>query len=39
MKCNAPLLCTLTGNLIAERTLEFDNWSAVRTPRANREIC
>lgn len=30
----APHIFTLTGNLLAERTLEFDAWSAGRTQRA-----
>jgi 1-phosphofructokinase len=36
---NAPLphLFTLTGNLLAERTLEFASWQAGRTQRAIRE--
>lgn len=29
-----PHVFTLTGNLLAERTLEFDTWSAGRTQRA-----
>lgn len=33
----APIL-TLTGNLLAERTLEFDHWAAGRTQRARREL-
>lgn len=32
-----PHLFTLTGNLLAERTLEFDSWSAGRTQRAAAE--
>ncbi len=32
-----PHLFTLTGNLLAERTLEFDTWSAGRTQRAAAE--
>lgn len=38
MKRNAPHLYTLTGNLLAERTLKFDHWSPGRTQRANCEI-
>ena len=30
-------LYTLTGNLLAERTLEFDHWSPGRTQRAKRQ--
>ena len=33
----SPHLYTLTGNLLAERTLEFDHWSPGRTQRAKRE--
>lgn len=33
----APHVYTLTGNLLAERTLEFDAWSPGRTQRATRE--
>ncbi|MEY4941235.1 MAG: hypothetical protein RIQ93_2970 [Verrucomicrobiota bacterium] len=33
----APSFFTLTGNLLAERTLEFETWSAGRTHRAARE--
>src|SRR6476619_931135 len=33
----APYLHTLTGNLLAERTLEFETWSAGKTQRAVRE--
>ena len=33
----APHVFTLTGNLLAERTLEFDTWSPGRTQRATRE--
>lgn len=32
-----PQFYTLTGNLLAERTLEFDRWSPGRTQRAVRE--
>ena len=32
-----PRIFTLTGNLLAERTLEFETWSAGRTQRATRE--
>ena len=32
-----PHVFTLTGNLLAERTLEFDHWSPGRTQRARRE--
>src|SRR4051812_33795949 len=32
-----PHIFTLTGNLLAERTLEFDRWSPGRTQRATRE--
>ncbi len=32
-----PHVFTLTGNLLAERTLEFDTWSAGRTQRAAAE--
>jgi 1-phosphofructokinase len=32
-----PHLFTLTGNLLAERTLEFDSWAPGRTQRARRE--
>ncbi len=32
-----PHLFTLTGNLLAERTLEFADWQAGRTQRATRE--
>src|SRR4051812_29478650 len=30
----APHVFTLTGNLLCERTLEFDDWSIGRTQRA-----
>ena len=33
----APHIYTLTGNLLAERTLEFDSWEPGRTARARRE--
>jgi fructose-1-phosphate kinase PfkB-like protein len=33
----APHIFTLTGNLLAERTLEFDSWETGRTVRARRE--
>ncbi len=33
-----PHLFTLTGNLLAERTLEFPDWHAGRTQRAVREV-
>jgi 1-phosphofructokinase len=33
----SPHIFTLTGNLLAERTLEFDTWSPGRTQRAKRE--
>jgi len=32
-----PHLYTLTGNLLAERTLEYDTWSPGKTQRARRE--
>ena len=32
-----PHIFTLTGNLLAERTLEFDAWAPGRTQRARRE--
>lgn len=32
-----PPILTLTGNLLAERTLEFDRWEPGRTQRAMRE--
>lgn len=32
-----PSLTTFTGNLLAERTLEFESWSAGKTQRAVRE--
>jgi len=32
-----PAILTLTGNLLAERTLEFSNWAEGRTQRAHRE--
>src|SRR5687767_5768533 len=31
---SAPHIFTLTGNLLAERTLQFDSWSPGRTQRA-----
>lgn len=34
---NPPHIYTLTGNLLAERTLEFAGWAAGRTQRATRE--
>src|SRR5882672_5587176 len=34
---NGPHIFTLTGNLLAERTLEFDAWSPGRTQRATGE--
>lgn len=33
----SPHVFTLTGNLLAERTLEFETWSPGRTQRATRE--
>jgi 1-phosphofructokinase len=33
----APHIFTLTGNLLAERTLDFDSWEPGRTARARRE--
>lgn len=33
-----PHIFTLTGNLLAERTLEFTTWAPGRTQRATREI-
>jgi fructose-1-phosphate kinase PfkB-like protein len=33
----APHILTLTGNLLAERTLEFDTWASGHTQRARRE--
>ncbi len=33
----SPSLYTLTGNLLAERTLEYDTWEIGRTQRATRE--
>src|SRR4051812_30706238 len=33
----APHILTLTGNLLAERTLEFDAWSPGKTQRAQHE--
>jgi 1-phosphofructokinase len=33
----APPVLTLTGNLLAERTFEFETWAAGRTQRATRE--
>lgn len=38
MNAAAPTILTLTGNLLAERTLEFATWSAGKTQRASREI-
>lgn len=32
-----PRIFTLTGNLLAERTLEFDQWAVGQTQRAGRE--
>lgn len=37
MKSAAPHIFTLTGNLLAERTLEFAAWSPGKTQRATRE--
>jgi fructose-1-phosphate kinase PfkB-like protein len=37
MSSASPHIFTLTGNLLAERTLEFDSWSTGRTQRAVRE--
>jgi fructose-1-phosphate kinase PfkB-like protein len=34
---HAPHFFTLTGNLLAERTLELDHWSPGKTQRAQRE--
>lgn len=34
---DAPHVFTLTGNLLAERTLEFDRWAPGKTQRAVRE--
>jgi fructose-1-phosphate kinase PfkB-like protein len=34
---DAPPIFTLTGNLLAERTLEFSRWSPGKTQRATRE--
>ena len=34
---NRPHIYTLTGNLLAERTLEFNTWEIGRTQRAARE--
>jgi 1-phosphofructokinase len=34
---NPPRIFTLTGNLLAERTLEFSDWAVGRTQRALRE--
>ena len=34
---NAPHIFTLTGNLLAERTLEFDAWTPGQTQRARAE--
>jgi 1-phosphofructokinase len=36
MSAPPPHLFTLTGNLLAERTLEFETWSPGRTQRAQR---
>ena len=33
----APLILTLTGNLLAERTLDFEAWEPGRTQRARTE--
>ena len=35
---DTPCIYTLTGNLLAERTLEYDSWSIGSTQRARREI-
>lgn len=32
-----PLILTLTGNLLAERTLDFETWEPGRTQRARAE--
>ncbi len=37
MTSPAPHIFTLTGNLLAERTLEFPSWQPGRTQRATRE--
>jgi 1-phosphofructokinase len=37
MMRSPPHIFTLTGNLVAERTLEFEQWSPGRTQRAHRE--
>lgn len=37
MSSSAPHIFTLTGNLLAERTLEFASWQPGRTQRAIRE--
>ena len=37
-RSNPPHVHTLTGNLLAERTLDFANWEAGRTQRAQREM-
>jgi len=37
MTLAVPHIYTLTGNLLAERTLEFRTWSAGKTNRADRE--
>lgn len=37
MSAAPPHIFTLTGNLLAERTLEFERWSPGRTQRAVRE--
>jgi fructose-1-phosphate kinase PfkB-like protein len=37
MTAPAPLILTLTGNLLAERTLDFDAWASGRTQRAHSE--
>ena len=37
MSVAAPHVFTLTGNLLAERTLEFSAWSPGRTQRARAE--
>src|SRR5688572_16704872 len=34
---SVPHIFTLTGNLLAERTLEFEHWTAGKTQRAKRE--
>ena len=33
----APQILTLTGNLLAERTLDFETWAPGRTQRARAE--